>query len=71
MLFDAINESINDPENKKDVQKALKDANGIFAFVLKNKAGETETWTVDLKETGKVSQGLGAKPDSKKLDNYR
>lgn len=68
MLFDAINESINDPENKKDLEKALKDADGIFAFVLKNKAGETETWTVDLKETGKVSQGLGARPDSKHFE---
>ena len=67
MLFDAINESINDPENKQDLEKALKNANGIFAFVLQNKAGETETWTVDLKETGKVSQGLRAKPDSKEL----
>jgi hypothetical protein len=34
----------------------------VFAFTLKNKAGETASWNIDLKETGKVSSGLGEKP---------
>ncbi len=40
----------------------MKQANAVFAFTLKNAAGETESWNIDLKETGKVSTGTGAKP---------
>jgi hypothetical protein len=38
---------------------AIKQANGVFAFTLKNKAGETESWHVDLKESGRVGTGVG------------
>ncbi len=34
----------------------------MFAFTLKNKAGETESWHIDLKEKGTVNAGLGSKP---------
>lgn len=37
----------------------------MFAFTLKNKAGETESWHIDLKEKGTVSAGLGTKPTGK------
>jgi len=34
----------------------------VFAFTLKNKAGETDSWHIDLKNEGKVGKGLGDKP---------
>lgn len=61
MLFDAINEALGD--NQEEVRDAIKRGNGIFAFVLKNKAGETESWHVDLKETGRVGKGTSDKPN--------
>ncbi|OTB01428.1 hypothetical protein M426DRAFT_323450 [Hypoxylon sp. CI-4A] len=58
--FDAINEVLTTSEaDKKD---ALKQGNAIFAFTIKNKAGETESWHIDLKEKGTVGTGLGTKP---------
>lgn len=33
----------------------------MFAFTLKNKAGETESWHIDLKDKGVVGKGLGEK----------
>ncbi|GJN66232.1 fatty acid-binding protein [Purpureocillium lilacinum] len=63
-LFDAINGAIGDSENKEDLAKAIKQANAIFGFVLKNKEGQTQSWHVDLKETGRVGKGLdGVKPN--------
>jgi hypothetical protein len=61
--FDAINEALNASEaDKKD---AIKQGNAIFAFTLKNAAGETESWHIDLKNTGTVGKGLGEKPTGK------
>jgi len=34
----------------------------VFAFTLKNKAGETDSWNIDLKNKGEVGKGLGDKP---------
>lgn len=34
----------------------------MFAFTLKNKAGETDSWHIDLKNKGEVGKGLGDKP---------
>ncbi|MCJ1309621.1 hypothetical protein MMC25_003281 [Agyrium rufum] len=53
--FDAINDSLksNDADRKDAVQKGK----AIFAFVLKNKSGETSTWYIDLKDKGEVGQG--------------
>lgn len=59
--FQTINEALNASEaDKKD---AIKQGNGVYAFTLKNTAGETESWHIDLKNEGKVSKGLGEKPD--------
>ena len=41
---------------------AVSQANAVFAFTLKNQAGETESWHIDLKEKGAVGKGLGNKP---------
>lgn len=34
----------------------------MFAFTLKNKAGQTESWHIDLRTKGEVGKGLGDKP---------
>ncbi|KAK6073525.1 SCP-2 sterol transfer family protein [Seiridium cupressi] len=58
--FEAINSALNSSEaDKKD---AIKQGNAVFAFTLKNKAGETDSWHIDLKESGSVGKGLGSKP---------
>jgi hypothetical protein len=62
--FDAIQTGIN--ENPKDKADAIKKANSIFAFTLKNKEGKTASWHVDLKEKGEVAKGEA--PAGKKAD---
>ncbi|KAF2813077.1 sterol-binding-like protein [Mytilinidion resinicola] len=60
--FDAIAASLsNSDADRKD---AIKKGGTIFAFTLKNDAGATESWYIDLKETGTV--GKGAAPEGKK-----
>ncbi|KAE9375729.1 putative fatty acid-binding protein [Stipitochalara longipes BDJ] len=58
--FEAINAALqaSDAERKD----AIKQGNAVFAFTLKNKAGETESWHIDLKNKGEVGKGLGDKP---------
>ncbi|KAI0012576.1 sterol-binding-like protein [Xylariaceae sp. FL0662B] len=58
--FEAINASLQSSE--ADRKDAIKQGNAVFAFTLKNKAGETESWHIDLKEKGAVGPGLGNKP---------
>jgi putative sterol carrier protein len=58
--FDAINGVLQG--NEADREDAIKQAKSVFAFTLKNKAGETESWHIDLKEKGTVGTGLGTKP---------
>ncbi|XXH03979.1 hypothetical protein Hte_010388 [Hypoxylon texense] len=58
--FDAINDTLQSSE--ADRKDAIKQGNAVFAFTLKNKAGETESWHIDLKEKGAVGSGLGNKP---------
>lgn len=58
--FEAINASLQASE--ADRKDAIKQGNAVFAFTLKNKAGETESWHIDLKEKGEVATGLGTKP---------
>ncbi|KAI1778095.1 sterol-binding-like protein [Hypoxylon cercidicola] len=58
--FDAINDSLKSSE--ADRKDAIKQGKAVFAFTLKNKAGETESWHIDLKEKGTVGSGLGNKP---------
>jgi hypothetical protein len=58
--FDLINNGLTADDTER--QKAVKQANAVFAFTLKNKAGETESWHLDLKSKGTVGKGLGDKP---------
>jgi hypothetical protein len=62
--FDDISTSLKSSDAER--KDAMKKGNAIFAIVLKNAAGETDTWYIDLKSTGTVGKGeapTGAKPD--------
>ncbi|KAJ4316624.1 hypothetical protein N0V84_007744 [Fusarium piperis] len=59
--FDAINAAIN--ASDADRKDAIKQGNGVYAFVLKNAKGEEASWHIDLKKTGAVGAGVGTKPD--------
>lgn len=48
-----------------DRKQAIDMGKGIYAFTLKNAAGETDSWHLDLKNEGKVGKGVGEKPDGK------
>ena len=63
--FDAIDAALqaSDAERKD----AIKQGNAVFAFTLKNKAGGTESWHIDLKTKGRVGKGLGEKPTGRSL----
>ncbi|KAF2707228.1 sterol-binding-like protein [Pleomassaria siparia CBS 279.74] len=59
--FDAIAAALSSDADRKD---AIKQAGSIFAFTLKN-GDKTESWYIDLKETGTVGKGeapAGKKP---------
>jgi len=58
--FDVINSALT--ASDADRKDAIKQGNAVFAFTLKNKAGETESWHIDLKSKGEVGKGLGEKP---------
>ncbi|KAM0200226.1 hypothetical protein ACHAPQ_006147 [Fusarium lateritium] len=59
--FDAIQAAIN--ASDADRKDAIKQGNGVYAFTLKNASGDEASWHIDLKETGQVATGTGAKPD--------
>ena len=59
--FDQIASALAGDQERQD---AIKKGGDIFAFTLKNESGSTESWHIDLKETGKV--GKGAAPEGKK-----
>lgn len=58
--FDLINASLQADATER--ASAIKQGNAIFAFTLKNAAGETDSWHIDLKKEGVVGKGLGEKP---------
>ncbi|KAJ1326537.1 SCP2 sterol-binding domain-containing protein [Microdochium nivale] len=58
--FDAINAVLQGDEAER--KSAIKQANAVFAFTLKNKAGNEESWFIDLKDKGVVGKGTGNKP---------
>ncbi|RDL39184.1 putative Fatty acid-binding protein [Venustampulla echinocandica] len=58
--FEAISSALSSSDAER--KNAMKQGNAVFAFTLKNKAGETESWHIDLKEKGEVGKGLGSKP---------
>jgi len=62
--FEVINQALqSDEAERKD---AIKKGGCVFAFTLKNKAGKSESWFIDLKKEGKV--GKGAAPEGRKAD---
>ncbi|KAK7510365.1 SCP2 sterol-binding domain-containing protein [Phyllosticta citricarpa] len=61
--FDAIAAALSNDADKKD---AIKKGGAVFAFTIKNKAGESDSWYIDLKKTGAV--GKGAAPEGGKAD---
>ncbi|KAH7025959.1 SCP2 sterol-binding domain-containing protein [Microdochium trichocladiopsis] len=58
--FDAINAVLQGDEAER--KSAIKQANAVFAFTLKNAAGKEESWHIDLKDKGAVGKGTGEKP---------
>lgn len=60
MAFDAINSALT--ASDADRKDAIKQGGAVFGFTLKNAAGETESWHIDLKEKGEVMKGLPEKP---------
>jgi putative sterol carrier protein len=60
--FDEIARSLS--ASDADRKDAIKKGGAIFAFTLKNTSSETDSWYIDLKETGTVGKGLA--PEGKK-----
>lgn len=60
MAFEAINDALTSSDAER--KDAIKKGQAVFAFTLKNKAGETADWHIDLKDKGAVGTGLGNKP---------
>ncbi|KAM0247894.1 hypothetical protein ACHAQJ_009664 [Trichoderma viride] len=58
--FEAISAALS--SNDADRKDAIKNGKAVFAFNLKNKAGETASWHIDLKDKGTVGTGLGENP---------
>lgn len=62
--FELINSALqSDPAEKQD---AIKKGGAVFAFTLKNNAGQEESWYIDLKKDGVV--GRGTSPEGGKAD---
>lgn len=64
-FFDTMNQSLQASE--ADKKQAIDMGKGIYAFTLKNAAGDTDSWHIDLKNEGKVAKGTGDKPDGGSL----
>lgn len=67
--FDDISAALQNDKDKKD---AIKTGGAVFAFQIKNTAGEEKSWFVDLKETGAIGEGAapaGKKADGKNIHN--
>nr|OQO26710.1 hypothetical protein B0A51_03957 [Rachicladosporium sp. CCFEE 5018] len=62
--FDAIASAISSDADRKD---AIKKGGAIFAFTLKNPAGEQKEWYIDLKKSGTL--GKGSAPEGEKADD--
>jgi hypothetical protein len=67
--FDAINDALTSSDASR--RDAIRQGNAVFAFTLKNEAGETESWHIDLKNKGEVAKGLGEKPNGKTVSATR
>lgn len=64
-FFETMNSALQSSE--ADKKQAIDMGKGIYAFTLKNAAGETDSWHIDLKNEGKVGKGTGNKPDGGSL----
>lgn len=62
-FFETMNGALQSSE--ADKKQAMDMGKGIYAFTLKNAAGETDSWHIDLKNEGKVGKGVGEKPDGR------
>lgn len=60
-FFETMNGALQSSD--ADKKQAMDMGKGIYAFTLKNAAGETDSWHIDLKNEGKVGKGVGQKPD--------
>ncbi|PSR76892.1 SCP2 sterol-binding domain-containing protein [Coniella lustricola] len=60
-FFDTMQQTLQASEAER--KQAIKTGAGVYAFTLKNAAGETDSWYIDLKKEGKVGKGTGEKPD--------
>lgn len=60
-FFDTMNDALTSSE--ADKKEAIDMGKGVYAFNLKNAAGETDSWHIDLKNKGAVGKGVGDKPD--------
>lgn len=60
-FFEIMNSALTSSE--ADKKQAIEMGKGVYAFTLKNPAGETDSWHIDLRNKGEVGKGLGDKPD--------
>lgn len=60
-FFDLMHSALTSSE--ADKKQAIDMGKGIYAITLKNEAGETDSWHIDLKTKGAVGKGVGDKPD--------
>ncbi|RKF81458.1 Fatty acid-binding protein [Golovinomyces cichoracearum] len=58
--FDEINDYLKASDSQR--QQAIKMAKAKFAFKLRNKKGDEQSWHIDLKDKGEVLEGLGEDP---------
>jgi hypothetical protein len=57
--------------NDADRKDAIAKGKAIFAFTLKNSAGKTESWYIDLKKEGKVGRGTAPAGDKATGTSYK
>jgi hypothetical protein len=68
VAFDLIDEGLQNEADRKD---ALAKGKAIFAFTIKNSAGKTESWYIDLKKEGKVGRGTAPAGDKATGTSYQ
>jgi 3-hydroxyacyl-CoA dehydrogenase/3a,7a,12a-trihydroxy-5b-cholest-24-enoyl-CoA hydratase len=57
-LFEQIASTLSSSPEKKDA--AIKKVKSVFQFDVKSAAGNTQTWTLDLKTKGELIKGTGS-----------
>lgn len=59
--FDLISDFLESSDAER--KEAIRKAQAVFGFTLKNKAGEEDNWFIDLKDTGRVFKETPKKTD--------